>query len=227
MIELNHDIVNAYRTAQPFPHGLYTGLLSQDLLHEATREILRALNIIDPKIWLIKRTPTSRKLSCNKIHKIGPSVVKIHDQLMSEYFTKLLSNLTGIEHLVGDDTLDGAGVHAIRRGGFLNVHADFNYHKVLQKYRRVNILLYLNEDWPASYGGNLELWNRTMTKCAAFYEPLFGHCVIFTSSDYSYHGHPAPLNCPKNRYIISIAADHYTKEKGNETDEKCHSTLYQ
>ena len=37
--------------------------------------------------------------------------------------------------------------------------------------RRVNILLYLNEEWHEDWGGQLELWDRDMTACQAAGHP--------------------------------------------------------
>ena len=37
--------------------------------------------------------------------------------------------------------------------------------------RRVNVFLFINEDWPTDYGGDLELWDRSMTRCACCVAP--------------------------------------------------------
>jgi Rps23 Pro-64 3,4-dihydroxylase Tpa1-like proline 4-hydroxylase len=42
----------------------------------------------------------------------------------------------------------------------LRVHADFNKHRIYDLDRRINLLLYLNDDWHDEYGGHLELWDR-------------------------------------------------------------------
>jgi hypothetical protein len=34
--------------------------------------------------------------------------------------------------------------------------------------------------------------------------------VIFSTTDFSYHGHPEPLNCPDNRSRRSLALYYYT-----------------
>ena len=62
--------------------------------------------------------------------------------------------------------MDGGGLHQTLRGGHLNIHADFTTHHVHEHWaRRVNILLYLNEEWHDDWGGRLELWDRDMTAC--------------------------------------------------------------
>ena len=57
--------------------------------------------------------------------------------------------------------------------------------------RRVNILIYLNKNWENDYGGDLQLWDKNMEKCEKIF-PLFNTMVIFSTNDFSNHGHPEP-----------------------------------
>lgn len=215
-----------YLSAKPFPHAYLSGLIEEDLLRNATKELLEFFDKTkdDGNLWRIKKNENSRKYGTSHIDKIGPNSQKVFDHLFSDQFLSFLSNLTGIENLIPDKTLEGGGYHLIERGGFLKVHADFNYQKQLQLYRRVNLLYYLNEDWRPEYGGDLELWDKE--KCFASYSPTFGKSVIFTTSDTSFHGHPTPLNTPDGLYRKSIAVYYYTKDKPEDISEDYHSTIY-
>jgi Rps23 Pro-64 3,4-dihydroxylase Tpa1-like proline 4-hydroxylase len=90
------------------------------------------------------------------------------------------------------------------------VHADFNRHEKLNLDRRLNLLLYLNRDWKEEYGGHLQLWTRDMGRCVVKVLPVFNRCVVFSTTDFSYHGHPDPLTCPPGRTRKSIAMYYYT-----------------
>ena len=125
-------------------------------------------------------------------------------------FLQLLENLTGIQGLIPDPYFTGAGLHEIDQGGKLGVHADFNLYRKLNLIRRINVLVYLNKDWRSEYGGNLELWNESMTECVKSIEPLFNRCVIFNTNKGCFHGHPDPLKCPEDRSRRSIALYYYT-----------------
>lgn len=146
-----------------------------------------------------------------------------------------LANLTGIEDLLADkNLLNGAGIHGTTHGGHLDVHADFNHNHDTERllHRRVNMFLFLNEDWKEEYGGHLELWSRDLKKCEKRILPVFGRLVIFTTNDYSYHGHPHPLNAP-GRVRRSLAQYYYTEAAPpkNACIDDCsgteHSTLWQ
>ena len=127
---------------------------------------------------------------------------------------RLLCELTGIEGLFADPSLDGGGLHRSTTGGFLNVHADFTVHPHHSDWRRrVNLLLYFNEDWPAEFGGDLELWSSDMRECQASIAPLGNRCVVFTTDVDSFHGHPEPMRCPPGVNRQSLALYYFTHEE--------------
>jgi len=136
-----------------------------------------------------------------------------------------LSELTGIEGLVSDDTLEGGGLHQSPRGGFLNVHADFTMHHHHKNWRRrINLILYLNEGWQEEWGGSIELWDREMKRCEARVAPLLNHALIFNTDQHSFHGFPDRLSCPEGVSRKSLALYYYTPEVNVKTAGK--STNY-
>ena len=55
--------------------------------------------------------------------------------------------LTGIDEvLMPDPYFSGGGLHEIKKGGLLKIHADFNKHPLTKLDRRINVLIYLNQD---------------------------------------------------------------------------------
>ena len=82
--------------------------------------------------------------------------------------------MTGIqETLITDPYLIGGGLHELKHGGHLNVHADFNQHPKMKLDRRLNILIYLNHNWKDNNGGHLELWDKEMKKIVRKNTPNF------------------------------------------------------
>jgi Rps23 Pro-64 3,4-dihydroxylase Tpa1-like proline 4-hydroxylase len=136
------------------------------------------------------------------------AAVKIIRVASRPEFLLWLEELTGIKGLVPDPYLKGGGVHRIGRGGFLKMHTDFNFHNELRLYRRLNLLLYLNEDWQHVWDGGLYL-GKGYEK---YIEPEFNSMVIFETSETSWHGHPEPLRCPDGTHRDSIALYYYTAE---------------
>jgi hypothetical protein len=91
------------------------------------------------------------------------------------------------------------------------------------------VLVYLNKDWKEEYGGHFELWDREMTRCEAKISPEFNTLAMFTTTDFSNHGHPDPLNCPEDRSRKSLALYYFSNGRpASEINPELreHSTLF-
>eukprot|EP00584_Thalassiosira_punctigera_P009712 CAMPEP_0172528188 /NCGR_PEP_ID=MMETSP1067-20121228/2658_1 /TAXON_ID=265564 ORGANISM="Thalassiosira punctigera, Strain Tpunct2005C2" /NCGR_SAMPLE_ID=MMETSP1067 /ASSEMBLY_ACC=CAM_ASM_000444 /LENGTH=296 /DNA_ID=CAMNT_0013312061 /DNA_START=476 /DNA_END=1367 /DNA_ORIENTATION=+ len=152
---------------------------------------------------------------------------------VEDAMVRFLEELTGIKNIVSDPHYWGSGLHFTDGdGGKLNIHADFNTLPGYQLDRRVNVFIYLNEDWSDEYGGHLELWSRDMKSCMKRISVDFGRLVVFSSTDFSYHGHPVPMTAPKGRVRRSLAMYYYSNGRPVEEclNGACggsHSTLWQ
>jgi hypothetical protein len=76
----------------------------------------------------------------------------------------------------------------------LGIHADFRINNKLHLRRRMNVIIYLNQDWQQEYNGSLELWSRDMKHAVQRIAPLWNRCVVFNTDADSWHGHPDPLH---------------------------------
>lgn len=204
----------SYSEAKPFPHIVIDDFYDAAKLEKVLEEW--------PDVSLMKHADraTSVKRSFSRFGDLGDHTQDVISDLCSSARLNWLTELTGIDGLISDPWLEGGGLHHIPRGGFLGIHADFNWHSKLAAVRKINLLLYLNKDWTPEWGGELQLWDD---KCVRKIEPIFNRCVIFNTTDTSYHGHPEPLNCPEGSARKSIALYYYRKEQ---QPEWVHSTLY-
>jgi hypothetical protein len=220
--ELARLHTGAYRAADPFPHVVIDDFLDPRLL----KTVLTEFDAMDRSGWHYTERATERKYSTEDFRHFGPITRAVFSQLNGSPFLWFLHELTGIEGLIPDPHLRGGGLHEIKRGGALGVHADFNFYPRLNLYRRLNVLLYLNEDWREAWGGELELWDREGTRCVQRIAPLFNRAVIFDTSNFSYHGHPRPLDCPEERSRKSLALYYYTVDPPAEDDRTPHTTVF-
>ena len=141
-------------------------------------------------------------------------------------FIDFLEKVTGINGLIPDPHFSGGAFHQILPGGKLGIHADFNIDKKRRLKRRINVLIYFNQNWRDEYHGHLELWDKDMKTCVHKIAPIFNRCVIFNTSSSSYHGHPIPLACPQGMTRKSIALYYYTSDPTAFDDQVAHSTLW-
>jgi hypothetical protein len=216
-----------YRSARPFPNIAFDDFFNSDFLNKVLEEF--------PDLSVIKESkkfdnPKEIKLAGVGERFFGGETKRLMHFLNSEPFLNFLQVLTGInEPLVGDPYFLGGGQHEIKKGGLLKVHADFNKHPKLGLDRRINVLVYLNKEWKEEFGGNFELWNQDMSKCEKKIPPVFNRMAIFSTTDFSYHGLPDPLNCPDDRSRKSLALYYYSNGRpSNEVTNglENHSTLF-
>ena len=211
-----------YRSAEPFPHVVIDDLFPEDILKVILSEFPKPGEIE----WNEFANREERKLASTAESQMGEATRFFLYQLNSSTFISFLETLTGIGGLIPDPHFWGGGLHQIKSGGYLKIHADFNRHEKLRLDRRLNLLLYLNEDWKEEYAGHLELWRRDMSRCETRVLPVFNRCVIFNITDYSYHGHPEPLACPPNQTRKSLALYYYSNGRPAEEGSNEHGTLF-
>ena len=150
------------------------------------------------------------KLGFSDLTLVGPALRQIFLEMSSAPFLRFLERLTGISGLVPDPHLIGGGLQQSVPGAILKIHADFAHHPETWLDRRLNVLLYLNENWKEEYGGHLELWTSDMSRCAQRILPVAKRCVIFNTTPTSFHGVPTPLACPEGLTRKAAVLYYYT-----------------
>ena len=198
-----------FQNAQPYPHIVFDDFLNEDV----AREIMHQFPKPDDAQWVHYAHVNERKMAQTKMDLLPPTARKVVEELNGPRFIHFLESLSGLSGLLPDESLQGGGLHQSKRGGYLNVHADFTSHPHRETWaRRINVIVYFNEGWQESYGGKLGLWDRDVKNCLIEIMPVFNRCVIFRTDRESFHGHPEPLQCPENMTRKSLALYYFTEE---------------
>lgn len=200
----------AYRAALPYPHIVMDDFIDPAALRRIVAEFPDRAG----------RTHFDRPQERLKFqfdpNDVDSGIIRnVLAELNGEPFLAFLTAMTGIDKLIPDPYYAGGGLHETTRGGHLSVHADFTVHGGMQVERRLNLLIYLNDDWPPEYGGSLELWDRKMRAAAVSVAPVLGRAVVFNTTPRNFHGQPDPLTCPPDRSRRSIATYYYTALAGD------------
>jgi Rps23 Pro-64 3,4-dihydroxylase Tpa1-like proline 4-hydroxylase len=213
-----------YKLATPFPHIVIDELIDIEDAKQCVSEMKKY------EMWGHDSSEYSKKAQVKKyftpwcddniedIKKQMPLTWKYLQFFNSPEFIQHLENLTGIKGLIADDLYEGGGCHKIDSGGRLSIHTDYAKHPRKDLYRRINLLLYLNEDWQDEWGGTLQLWKHDMSELVSEVQPKMNRAVIFNTTSKSLHGHPNPLNSPEGVSRYSIALYYFTKEKFEDSD---------
>jgi Rps23 Pro-64 3,4-dihydroxylase Tpa1-like proline 4-hydroxylase len=222
MRELEASARLSYQSAKPFPHVVFDDFFDPAVLETVLEEFPGPGQIR----WQQFDNEREIKLASAVEGSFGPVTRLLLYHLNSMTFLDFVSSVTGIQDLIGDPSFEGGGLHQIVRGGKLGIHADFNKHRKYNLDRRLNILVYLNKNWREEYGGHLELWDRDMAGCVAKVAPVFNRVMIFGTTDFTYHGHPDPLQCPEGVTRKSLALYYFTNGRPAEELSGEHSTLF-
>lgn len=236
---VNYDVLQAmqgelaqlYSQNQPFPHIVIDNFLPQNTIARLLAEYPTDNNL---PVWndathRDKETGEyvqKEKRNIRDVMRMPPTFRQLVWELNSHYFLGFLSKMTGIGNLIPDPNLRGAGIHQIGNGGFLKVHADFTTHREFGVDRRLNFLLYLNENWSEEYGGKLQLWDKDMQGPPKEVLPILNRCVVFTTTATSFHGHPRPLTCPEGVYRKSLALYYYTNGRPEGEADPVFATIW-
>lgn len=213
-----------FRAAQPFPWLAIDHFLEPDFANELAASYPSYEDALKSGRAFTAVNENLKVQVCD--YEAFPAPAKrIADALGDARFLDDLSYVTGVEKLLWDPTFAGGGLHETARSGWLDVHVDFNFLEPLQLHRRLNILVYLNPVWEQEWGGELELWDQEVKQRHHAFAPVHNRCVVFETSDISFHGVTA-VQCPPGVTRKSFAAYYYTREAPAGWDGSKRSTVF-
>lgn len=209
---------HTYRQAKPFPHIVIDNFLPA----KALEQVLDELSVTDfgqrqclSEIAVSKITQPGVRQDQNNLTfppQTGSTTDWLLDQFNSALFINFLEQLTRVEGLLPNSHVESIGLPALEQSSPFKIQVNCDrYVKSLD--RKLTFLIYLNKDWKEEYGGHLELWNAEMTHCEKKILPIFNRCVIFSTTNFSYYGHPEPLNCPDHETRKLLALYYYSEEQ--------------
>jgi len=207
-----------FAQARPFPHVVIDDFLPpeayasvRDCFPGPTDDIWKKPDNIHTRGKMV----TKRGADDLKERQYSQEARRVFHEFNSSLFLRFLETLTGIKGLIGDPYFAEGGFHSSEDGGYLDVHADFSHHDLLGLERRLNLIMYLNDDWEETYGGALTLFDTDINPVSSVV-PVGNRCLIFETSATSFHGHPEAMKLAPGVYRRSIALYYYSVPTGRE-----------
>ena len=220
------DLKDRFLGASPFPHVVIDDFFEQDFAE-------RLLEQFPPFAGGDARSEFGKqgKKSVNSdFGAIGGAYAQLEAFLQSDGFTRFISDVTGLPNPIL--VMQAGGTQESLNGADLAPHLDYNFldwqGEVLQ--RRLNILVYLNKDWQAAWGGNFELHSNPWQpddNTVHRYAPVFNRAIIMETSERSWHGHDLiclPDSISNSRKSISIYL--FSNTEGDSERPVRRSTFY-
>lgn len=214
-----------YRDARPYPHAVFDAFLGD----ACALDLAQHFPGPGHAGWM-RRDYAEQSARMGQMQRTGfegaaPALRHFLAELGSMAFLDFLGALTGIEGLIADPHFRGAGPSLTLPGGHLALHADFNRDHTRHLERKVTVIYYLGEHWQPEWGGALELWDESRTRCEASYLPTLDRLLVMAHGDAFWHGHPQPLACPKGRFRASISAYYYVAVPSPD-EERSHGAIW-
>ena len=198
------ELKEKFGNAQPYKHLVLENFFQEDV----------ALKMFDAFPDINSLNVKRKSLNENKsedyhFDRWDPIFSKVREVIKSDEWCQILSQITGIEGLRTTTDALGSGVHQGENGSYVDVHVDVNMNPQANLWRRINLLVYLNKNWQEDFGGDLEIWDKNMTKMFGKVSPTFNRALIFYTDDNSPHGY-SKINVPEGESRKSFYTYYYT-----------------
>ena len=226
VIDSAAELATRFARREPFRHVVIDGFFREDY----ARALLATFPAFESGNARNEAGELGGKSVVEKIRGLGGAWAALDDAIQAPGFLGLVSHITGIPDLLYDPWYFGGGTHENREGQDLDPHVDFNRHPVERWHRRLNLIVYLNPEWHDAWGGSLELHSdpRAPDDRVSLVTPLFNRCVIFETTEWSWHGFSRIALPPERRELSrrSVALYFYTRERPADEVADTHSTIY-
>lgn len=199
----------------PFTHCVIDNFLPLELATQLSTEFPD----FEDEVWFNYKNKIEDKKLLTDWRKFPETTYQLFSFLNSNLVVETLSAITGVR-LYPDNGLHGGGWHIHANGGKLNPHLDYSLHPTLKLQRKLNLIIYVGDNWKEEYGGHFGLWNYdserdTVGSLHSEIPVLFNRAVLFDTTQNSWHGLSREVNCPPNVYRKSLAIYYLTDPPAN------------
>jgi Rps23 Pro-64 3,4-dihydroxylase Tpa1-like proline 4-hydroxylase len=209
-----NKLTGSIAQTDPYFHMQIDDFLPLDLAKKLTNDFLS----YDDEKWFCYFNKIEDKKLLSDWRQFPKETYQFFSFLNSPLMLETLSNMVGMQ-LYPDHGLHGGGWHIHASGGKLNPHLDYSLHPQLGLQRKLNLIIYLCEDWDKSYGGDFGMWNSnpdgTASKLHKEISMGFNKAVLFDTTQNSWHGMSKPVTCPEGKYRKSLAIYYLTEPVGD------------
>lgn len=198
------DYVWDYKNGRPVPYLVIDGFLPEKILKQVQKEI----TLIPETFWSEFTRNGSYMKECKSFIN-APTLQTVVHALNSGQFLDWLEAITGKTKIISDPHLIGAGLSESYRGCSLKLHTDFNWNDELNLNRTMSLILYLNPEWDATWGGGLDFYSFDRKQKITSILPLPNRLLIWDYHDGFIHGYPDDLDCPESVSRLNLRLFYY------------------
>lgn len=184
----NKNLSAAEVNSYPFSHFVVKNYLSEQDLKKVLED-LSELEQSEPSS--VFKSNFGEKKEWKKFPRELVNLTGLLDHLSSNEFIeslKLKFDIPKELEIYADVLYDGGGYVISPPGSYLGYHADFNFSSLAEKYRVLNVLIYMNEGYQRTDGGILHLLDPDSKTVESEVMPEANTMLAFFTDDISFHG---------------------------------------
>jgi Rps23 Pro-64 3,4-dihydroxylase Tpa1-like proline 4-hydroxylase len=215
------ELHTQYSSAKPLPMIQLKDFLPESLAIDLYNESQSIPN----EHWTEFTRNGSHMKECKKLD-VAPVAFDFVSYMHSSFVLNWLEQLSGIDGLMPDPYLTGAGYSRSFKGDTLKVHTDFNWNEKLKLHRALSLVVYITPSWQEAWGGALNYYDRNRENVEAVVPCTFNNCVIWNYTDRAFHGYEVPLSCPEDITRNTYRLFYYTSNSSHKREDPPHRSLY-
>ncbi|WP_431259100.1 2OG-Fe(II) oxygenase [Roseateles chitinivorans] len=216
MNERREDIATQWRASAPIHH-----FVLDDVLPPATALRIRKAYPAGDSMR-VRKSLRELKFVAAQMDQYDPILEEILFAFQDPRIVALVEEITGLKALEPDDLLYAGGISMMAKGHFLNPHLDNSHDKERERYRVLNLLYYVSEDWGLKDGGNLELWPEGPKAPQVTVESRFNRLAVMITNSGSWHS-VSPVKADRPRCCVS---NYYFSKHPAEGEDYFHVTTF-
>lgn len=199
----------------------------EDVLPEEIATAIAAAFPVDGAGFNDRSSFREHKKTLAKLGKTDPVLGAISLAYQEENVIAKIAEITQMTGLEPDRSFYAGGLSMMFTGDFLNPHIDNSHDGERKRYRRINLLYYINQGWTEEHGGNFELWNNEVSQPKTLVSG-FNRLVAMETNKKSWHSvskvvSDRPRRCVSNYYFSKVSPDgdkyfHVTSFTGRPTE---------
>lgn len=213
------DYAIEYSEGSPVPWLYFDDFLPTDVLELVQHEIEN----LPQHLWSNFTRNGSMMMECNNL-RYSPGIRQLVLNLHSAEFLQWLEAMTGIQKLIPDPHLIGAGLMRCGPGHSLKLHTDFNWNEQLQVNRALSLIIYVSKSWQPEWQGHLEFWDHSKSTCLHRIEPKPNRLLLWNYDERMIHGHPHDITAPPGFFRDGLRLFYFTSN--GQPKNPPHRSLY-
>ena len=210
-----------FKSGKPLPMSVIDNFLPESV----ALDLFEESNTIPDEYWTTFTRNGSYMKECKNL-SVAPKAFNLVSYLHSSPALTYLEEVTGIEKLIPDPHLVGAGYTKSSNGDTLKIHNDFNWNEELQLHRALSLILYISPGWKSEWGGALDFYDNKRENIIRSVDCMFNHCLIWQYNKFGFHGYETPISCPVDQFRTSFRLFYYTSNSTHKYDDPPHRSQY-